>query len=216
MIIILVKFWAIGLELKKQLYTKCYLFMNKKYLEVEKLLIKAYYQLFEIEDYQTITVTQVCQYSNVSRKSYYHHFKNNNEILELIMKNKGMEFQEYCDSKNGVINKENITYQEYYLAYKRFFEFWFNKENKHFIELMSKQSLLYRFSSYINYKDFSCVKYDLDKFDDNKLLKEYYPHMANAILLEVLEQWSIRGFKENSDDLASIMMASNEIFSKYL
>ena len=189
--------------------------MNKKYLEVESLLVKAYYQLLEIDTYQDITVTQVCQYSNVSRKSYYHHFKNNNEILELIMKNKGIEFQEYCDKKNSVINKENITYQEYYLAYKRFFEFWFNKNNKHFIEVMCKQGLLYKFSDYINYREFSCVKYDLNKFEDNKLLREYYPHLANAILLKVLEQWSLRGFKESSDDLANIMMSSNEIFSKY-
>ena len=131
------------------------------------------------------------------------------------MKNKGREFQNYCDRENSVINKENLSYKEYYLAYKRFFEFWFNKENKCFIEIMSKQDLLYKFSDYINYEDFSCVKYDLNKFDDNRLLKEYYPHMANAILLKVLEQWYIREFKENSDDLASIMMSSNEIFSKH-
>ena len=189
--------------------------MNKKYIEVENLLANAYYKLLDLETYQDITVTQVCQYSNVSRKSYYNHFKNNNEILEFIMKNKGREFQNYCDRENSVINKENLSYKEYYLAYKRFFEFWFNKENKYFIEIMSKQDLLYKFSDYINYEDFSCVKYDLNKFDDNKLLKEYYPHMANAILLKVLEQWYIREFKENSDDLASIMMSSNEIFSKH-
>ena len=189
--------------------------MNKKYIEVENLLANAYYKLLDLETYQDITVTQVCQYSNVSRKSYYNHFKNNNEILEFIMKNKGREFQNYCDRENSVINKENLSYKEYYLAYKRFFGFWFNKENKYFIEIMSKQDLLYKFSDYINYEDFSCVKYDLNKFDDNRLLKEYYPHMANAILLKVLEQWYIREFKENSDDLASIMMSSNEIFSKH-
>lgn len=189
--------------------------MNKKYIEVENLLANAYYKLLDLETYQDITVTQVCQYSNVSRKSYYNHFKNNNEILEFIMKNKGREFQNYCDRENSVINKENLSYKEYYLAYKRFFDFWFNKENKCFIEIMSKQDLLYKFSDYINYEDFSCVKYDLNKFDDNRLLKEYYPHMANAILLKVLEQWYIREFKENSDDLASIMMSSNEIFSKH-
>lgn len=190
--------------------------MNKKYLEVEKLLIKAYYQLLDIENYENITVTQVCQYSNVSRKSYYNHFQNNEEILQTIMTRKGHHFQKYCDNKNSVINKEKITYQEYYLAYKRFFDYWFIKENKHFIEIMSKQNLLLRFSDYfINYRDFSCVKYDLQKFKENDLVNDYYPHLANAILLKVLEQWAKRGFKESSEDLASIMMGANEIFSKY-
>ncbi len=188
--------------------------MNKKYIEVENLLVNAYYKLLDNESYLDITVTQVCQLSNVSRKSYYNHFKNNNEILELIMKRKGKEFQVYCDRENGVINKESITYEEYYLAYKRFFSFWFSKENKHFIEVMSKQSLLYRFSDYINYQDFSCVKYDLSRINDNSLLQEYYPHLANALLLKALEQWSKRGFEESSDDLATIMMSSNKIFSK--
>lgn len=189
--------------------------MNKKYLEVENLLVKAYYKLLDLENYQDITVTQVCQYSDVSRKSYYNHFKNNSEILELIMKNKGIEFQNYCDKENSVINKENLTYEECYLAYKRFFGFWFKKENKEFIKTMVKQNLLYMFSNYINYQDFSCVRYDLQWFEDDDLLKEYYPHLANAILLKALEQLSARGFKENSDDLANIMMNSNEIFSKY-
>ncbi len=189
--------------------------MNKKYLEVENLLVKAYYKLLDIENYQDITVTQVCQYSDVSRKSYYNHFKSNDEILELIMKTKGKEFQDYCDKENSVINKEDLTYEEYYLAYKRFFDFWFTKENKKFIKTMVKQDLLYRFSNYINYQEFSCVKYDLQEFKGDELLKEYYPHLANAILLKVLEHLSARSFKENSDDLASIMMSSNEIFSKH-
>jgi len=190
--------------------------MNKKSLEIRKIIIDAYYDLLQTDLYNQITVTQVCQVSHVSRRTFYRHFENPNEILNVVFKEKGRQFQLHCDQQNYVINKQNVTYDEMLQAYKRFFVFWDNLQNHHFLKILQKQNLLHYFSDfYIRYEDFLCVQYDLDQFEKGTLIYQYYPGIANAIILNVLDSWAKRDFIETIDDLAKIMMDANEIFSKY-
>lgn len=190
--------------------------MNKKYIEVEKLIINAYIELLKTDPYHEITVTQVTNVAHVSRKTYYSHFSSNQEILNKILEEKGKEFMVHCDTANRIINKQEVDYNDMYDAYKRFFMFWNNKENKMFLRIMIKQQLLQQFSdSYIPYKDFECVQFDLKRFEKGTLIYEYYPPIANAMLYKTLESWVKRGFKESMDDLAKIMMDVCEIISKY-
>ena len=45
----------------------------------------AMFRLMSCDSYQLLTITQICQEADISRQTFYHHFKEKEEILEYYL-----------------------------------------------------------------------------------------------------------------------------------
>lgn len=96
-------------------------------------MARALIQLMRQYDYREITITQIVQEAQLSRKTFYRLFSDKDEILALFFE--GL-FQEYF----AQVKQKNI--QHYWDGVQLFFDFW--EERKALLFLLQKIHLLLR------------------------------------------------------------------------
>lgn len=96
-------------------------------------MVQALLAIMEQYDYKEITITQIAQEAQLSRKTFYRLFSGKDEILLLLFE--GL-FQECF----GRIKAKNI--QHYWDVVQVFFDFW--EERKDLLSLLQKSDLLPR------------------------------------------------------------------------
>ena len=107
---------------------------NGKIAEQSKQkMVQALLRVMEQYDYREITVTQIAQEAQLSRKTFYRLFSGKDEILSLLFE--GL-FQECF----GRIQARNIRH--YWDVMQEFFDFW--EERKELLFLLQKNGLLPR------------------------------------------------------------------------
>ncbi len=107
---------------------------NGKIAEQSKQkMVQALLRVMEQYDYKEITVTQIAQEAQLSRKTFYRLFSGKDEILSLLFE--GL-FQECF----GRIQARNIRH--YWDVMQEFFDFW--EERKELLFLLQKNGLLPR------------------------------------------------------------------------
>ncbi len=88
-------------------------------------------------DYNQVTITLITQEAGLSRKTFYRLFHHKDEVLELLIKNKIMEFATELQSKE---------FHQYWDVVQLYFDFW--EEHKDFILFLKKHHLLSKFLEY--------------------------------------------------------------------
>lgn len=106
--------------------------MNYKIaLQSKKMLTDALFRLIETGDYSQITVTQICQEADLSRRTFYRLYKTKEDILHEYMDLLTEQF------KNMVAKTAPMHYLEVAEAY---FDFW--NQHTDFLKLLRKNKLL--------------------------------------------------------------------------
>lgn len=100
-------------------------------------MVKAVLLIMEQYDYQEITITQIAQEAQLSRKTFYRLFSDKDDVLKLFCENL---FHEYF----ARIKAQQI--QRYWDVVQAYFDFW--EERKDLIALLQKSGLLPRIFEY--------------------------------------------------------------------
>lgn len=102
----------------------------------QKCFIEAILKLMQLKPYAEITVTEISEYAQYDRRTFYRYFKCKDDILYLYY---ATLLNEMATSMN---QKGNLTPQSGFSSY---FEFWF--EHKEFLILLEKHNLMNQFGN---------------------------------------------------------------------
>lgn len=174
---------------------------SKKWLE-DSLL-----NLMKLNSYEDITVTDISNNADLSRRTFYRFFKNKNELLEYyfskIVKeyikilNERIEYFSYIDNKE-------ITLQK---LIDIFFEFWWNHRND--MRILIKQGLFTNL--FLNNADSFSEIYKKFKMpwhiNDNVDLKYVIDFFIGGYM-NIISHWLISDNPENPKEISKIIYDS--------
>lgn len=164
---------------------------NSRVLDSQKRIGQAMIELLKFETYKKITVTQLIQYAEVSRKTFYRNFDDKDDVVDYLLNN---VFQEFLDR---VLQIPVLSNHEITICY---FEIWYSSSE--LLKVLMKKDLvhfLYKFhNDKINklYKMFYC-SYHKDKGN-------YWNNMIIGTYFSVLEQWTTDNFSMLPSDAANL------------
>lgn len=101
-------------------------------LKSKQLIQDALIQILRFKGFQDITVSEVCERANVSRRTFYRHYKNTIEVLEEASSIITANFSKALETKY------DQNERDFLLAY---FEFW--ESHKEMLIFLSKNNLIH-------------------------------------------------------------------------
>jgi len=113
-----------------------------------KMFIKALFQVMKQYDFHEITVTQLAQEADLSRKTFYRLYKKKEEILSDF-------FHEVYEECFAYIKKKGVHH--YWEVVQVYFDYWEGK--KELLLLLKKHNLLYCFSEFSYQYSFSIFEF---------------------------------------------------------
>jgi len=163
-------------------------------LQSKKMLMSGLIRLMETYDFSMITVTQICQEAELSRRTFYRLYNTREEILNEYMSTLAEEF--IC----MVADTAPRHYTEVAAIY---FEFW--TQHEIFLNLLKKNNMLeiiYRISGEIAPVVFEKVKPDM-KIDD--MTRSYLLSYSLGGLNGMLIRWVEEGMELSSEQVKTIL-----------
>ena len=163
-------------------------------LQSKKMLMSGLIRLMETYDFSMITVTQICQEAELSRRTFYRLYNTREEILDEYISTLAEEF--IC----MVADTAPRHYTEVAAIY---FEFW--KLHEIFLNLLKKNNMLeiiYRISGEIAPVVFEKVKPDM-KIDD--MTRAYLLSYSLGGLNGMLIRWVEEGMELSSEQVKTIL-----------
>lgn len=163
-------------------------------LESKKLLTNALLELMEMYEYSLITVTQICQESKLSRRTFYRLFETKEDVLNEYLDSLTQEFMDM------ISEKDPRHYGEVALLY---FEFW--KEHAIFLKILKRNKMIgiiYHTVEKIAPVIFCRVKPEVD-FDDETLAFSLAYSLGG--LNGMLTQWVEDDMKLSTTQLKTIL-----------
>lgn len=168
---------------------------NKVAQRYRQMIIDAFLLLTDMMPYQEITVLRIVQEADVSRQTFYRHFKTKEDILADIMDHL------IGDMNHRLQSLPSLTLASALVEYFRFWE-----ENKNYLRIVYEGHieawLLAKYNEAM--REQFCVLSsqftDLDK-------REYHLIMSFLIggLYHLKRDWYERGFQETPEELASLL-----------
>lgn len=167
---------------------------HKIALRYRKWIIEALIALMKEYPYEEITIKQITVQADISRQTFYRHFKSKEEIIRLYSDDLCEEIVE----EFGKLQEKNIE-----TIFQCYFQFWY--EHKEILNLV-KQS---------NCEHFLIDHYNSVMMDTLDILREFIPHYAENqfILLKAFlvgglfnmkMLWQEKGYQESTEELAKL------------
>lgn len=163
-------------------------------LQSKRMLINGLLQLMTTNDFSMITVTQICQEADLSRRTFYRLYESKEELLSDYLASLSENF------KNIV--SESIP-KNYLEVAKVYFSFW--KQHEDFLSLLKRNNMIgviYSTSSEMAPIVFQMVKPNIKMEAD---LLSFALSYSLGGLNGMLIQWVEGGMKLSSDQLATIL-----------
>lgn len=95
----------------------------------EEMLSRGLMDLLEIRSYQDITVTALCEYSQIARRTFYRHFATIEDVLFCAVSEMIKEFIREMNAKEKAAYKEIVI--AYFLFWEKYAGFLRNLERDH-------------------------------------------------------------------------------------
>lgn len=156
---------------------------NKTALKSQKRILEALLTLMEQEEYNNITVKNICKQANISRQTFYYLFESKEEIVIYCL-------NQFLDEIEQYINDNNII-SIYDLAYTYFSAIDNNENIKKFISIISITPI------FINILLKFMAKMHIVKTNRQADIVDYYAHnfvsygLHNIFLLWIKNQKEI-------------------------
>lgn len=175
---------------------------NIKLSRSQKYFIDALLELMQIKSYSEITVTELSEYAQYDRRTFYRYFKSRDDILYLYC---AVLLNKMATSMN---QKGPLTPRSGFLSY---FEFWF--EQKEFLVLLEKQNLMnllgdkqeYLLYQYVG----KMVNHDLpEKLSDTSEFSQFSFFFNLGGLWYTLCFWVRTGMKQSPEQLTEYILNS--------
>lgn len=164
-------------------------------LTSKKLLSSALIKLMDKKEYEYISITELCEHSQVSRRTFYRNFNKIDDIIIFIAKGIINEFV-------SEINKHSK--ESFYDVMISFFSFW--KNYSQIILTFNKSNLIHIiFKEYIEcLPEIPCIC-NINKIDLECEDTAYLVAFAAGGLWSMLTYWIICGCKQSPEELSKII-----------
>lgn len=169
--------------------------MNYKIaLQSKKMLTNGLLELMITNDFSTITVTQICQEANLSRRTFYRLYESKEDILSEYLVFLAEEF------KSTVIEAVPKHYIEVAAIY---FSFW--KQHEDFLNLLKKNKMLEVINS--TAREMAPAVFEMVKpnMQSNVDVLSFALSYSLGGLNGMLIKWVEDGMRLSSDQLATIL-----------
>ena len=168
---------------------------NPRILESMDLICKGLINLLQIKDYNTITITEICDSGGVARKTFYRNFDMKEDIVDYII----------CQKMGEITDRINLV-DEPYKTFEMFMEYW--RENDNLLRVLYTNNLYglfqYRLARYVDL--FRLHSTIVEKIKNLEVLEVYYYRNIATTLATILETWSNRNFDESLAELYDIYL----------
>jgi AcrR family transcriptional regulator len=171
----------------------------------KKAMIEAFLYLIQNNEYEKITITDICKKADVVRKTFYNHFKSKDAIVRFLIDIMFYELEERVDLNS--INLRKILWTLYS----------FIINNKDSLFLFHKRGLIgfaiKGMSEYAKKQEILCLY--AKQFVTSKADK-YIANYISAVLTSIVETWINNNFTESVDFLVHITESffNNQILKK--
>lgn len=167
--------------------------MNKnesKYYQTSVKMNDALISMLEEKDFQFITIKDICNKAHVNRSTFYLHYQNLNDLLEEVIYNTNLKFNELYkdknlpDIKNSSKSELIFIKDEFLVPYLSFI-----KENKKIYRAAKNNPNLFKADIYSKkvYKDIICAIFD--RFETNDKIKNYIFNFYISGLSTMILNW---------------------------
>lgn len=95
---------------------------ERQVLETKKFLVRALLTLLQDKDYRAISIKEIIEVSQTSRRTFYRHFRNKDDLLDYYLQ---QLMEEYFDFERGKLPQYSC-----HEACLHFFSFWYSKRQE--------------------------------------------------------------------------------------
>lgn len=166
---------------------------NPSSIRSKKLLTEALFDLMKVKTYNQITITELVNAADLTRKTFYRNFSSKDDILENYMDD---IFKEYVDSLERLECFESSAIINTY--------FKICKKNQKFLTLIMEQNLLFLLhSKYLTYLSAINEKFQKKSISESSVTQYHIAFSAGGFL-QILYLWLKNGLKETPEEMAEI------------
>lgn len=167
----------------------------------KELIVNTMLELMQTSEFQEITVSEICAWSNVARRTFYNNFDSKEEVIKLACVN---------IIKDSITIPESISnykIEEFSLTLLTSF-FHTNQQNNDFIQLLFKQNLYHFYVSTLHHASTTSLKAFLNKHVEHlsPVIDRYALHAYTSMVLQIYEQWAYHNFIETAEEIARIAL----------
>ena len=175
---------------------------SKRQRELEQGLLQTMLK----QQYEQISVTDLCQQMNIPRKAFYRYFDSKDGALYSLLDHAIMDFDRYSTADNLRQIRDAKIYME------KVFHYWI--QNKDLLDALSRSNLsgilVLRAVEYA--KEMNSLPFFLANMD--KHLRNYGTLFGVCGLMTIIVQWHHDGYVPSVEEMAeiSIRLLSNPLF----
>ena len=194
--------------------------MNKsesKYYNTALLMNQALIELLNKEDYEFITIKEICKKAGVNRSTFYLHYDNIDDLLCESIENTNRNFLSYFVEKRLDINKikENekdnliLITPEYLLPYLTYI-----KENKVVYQVSAKHPNLMQSLKKYNLLQKNILYPIFRRFDIKENQQKYFSAYYINGIYAIINEWVQDGCKDDINLILNVIMECVRPFGK--
>lgn len=165
----------------------------------KNLLVHALIDLMNDVPYKKINITALTKKADVSRRTFYRHFKTIDELLDFILQQITKQFYEF-QLKQSPKNLEELIFV--------YFTYWEHRKN--FLEVLKHNDLLYRLQNTF----VSMTQNSPDIIEQtNNIIIDYAVAFSSGAVWSLLVKWLEDGAIQNPQEMSDITkQVLNHIF----
>lgn len=161
-------------------------------------LSQALFELMQTDSIEQITITQICQTAQITRRTFYRNCNNKLDLVDYFIQKRIRELLDSVD----------FTSTDVSLMYQHFFQYW--KSHSTLLLTLYKNNLFGHFSHVFTTCCFEWMEdrlmRDMLQNRSNKdTLRLYYNSFVIGGLCNVLELWTAGNFKTSIHDLVYVL-----------
>ncbi|WP_419888235.1 TetR/AcrR family transcriptional regulator [Neobacillus niacini] len=173
--------------------------MKSKGLRSQREFVRALLELLAIEDYDTITISQICKKAGYNRVTFYQNYGDKDELLNEIIDTKLNEMVETLRKVHNIYPDESFSRQNKVEALLLLFDYML--ENVHFFKVVLKDNKIIGFRQ----KMFDAYKASVEESfisplynpDNDPGINDFYLMYATSAALGVLLYWINEGLDKS-------------------
>ncbi|MEG1503849.1 MAG: TetR/AcrR family transcriptional regulator [Enterococcus sp.] len=93
--------------------------MDRRKRKTQQGITDTFYQLLQKKAYEEISVSQICQLTDINRGTFYLHFIDKDDLLEKSIRHEMDELIHYCEANGGNNNQQKIERTFEYVDHHR-------------------------------------------------------------------------------------------------
>ena len=153
------------------------------------VILKAFNQLMKFETYEEITITQLCQYADIARTTFYRHFESKDDVVELYLHQISKDlFSDYPKPRD--MHQVILDYYQVVMNYQDLL-FFISKNHLDYLLKKSICSILCNFS----------IK---DQIHKSPIPHDFAMEYISSIVCSILLLWTEHSFLESIEEISNI------------